>query len=202
MQPSEKKHDEVLFQHLQNGDSDAFAELYRRYVKVLYNYAYRLSGSKDKAQDAVQDTFVEIWNRRESIGKIQNAKAYLLSCTRRRLTLVVQEHNFVSSLSVSESYLDLLVAEHTVEQFIITEENFRQSVYLLKSCLQELPKREYECLHLRFFEELSYEEIAQVMNITTQSARNTTGKALTKLRQHFPKSLLISLLPYVFLLIV
>ncbi len=201
MRLSERIHDEVLFEYLHNGDSDAFAELYRRYVKVLYNYAYRLSGTKEKAQDAVQDTFVEIWNRRETIGQVKNAKAYLLSCTRRKLALSMQEPDFISSSYLNDTYLNFLASSNTIEQLIITEENFDKSVYVLKNRLAELPKREYECLHLRFFEELSYEEIAQVMNITVQSARNTTAKALTRLRQQIPKSLLISLLPSAFLLI-
>lgn len=189
MQPSEFIHDEVLMQHLQEGDSNSLAELYNRHVKALYNYAYRLSGNKDVAQDAVQDTFVEIWNRRQTLGQIRNAKAYLLSCTRRRISLLANE----SASYQTGTNLEAVLLDTSIEDFIITEENFEQRVAYLKSSLQHLPKREYECLHLRFFEELSYEEVADVMHITAQSARNTIGKALSKLRVQLPKSLLISL---------
>lgn len=195
MQSSEVIHDEVLMQHLQKGDSNSLAELYNRHVKVLYNYAYRLSGSKAQAQDAVQDTFVEIWNRRQTLGQVRNTKAYLLSCTRRQLALLARE------TSVFHADLSLHVPrEDTIEDFIITEENFQQSIFYLQSSLQRLPKREYECLHLRFFEDLSYEEVAEIMNITTQSARNTVAKGLSKLRLHLPKSLLISFITLAFLL--
>ncbi len=195
MQPSEIMNDEVLMQHVQKGDSDSLAQLYNRHVKALYNYAYRLSSSKDRSQDAVQDAFVEIWNRRHTLGQVRNAKAYLLSCTRRQLASIVNESPFLQN----EVHLEALHPDASIEDFIITEENFEQSVSYLQASLQLLPRREYECLHLRFFEDLSYEEVAESMQITTQSARNTVGKALSKLRLQLPKSLIISLAALIFL---
>ena len=193
MNSSKEPSDEILFQYVRFDDSNAFSELYNRYVRQLYNYGYRLCGDKALVQDAVQDVFIEIWNRKQNLGEVKNAKAYLLSCVRRKISLVAkpetEANSYTRLCSVDESPY-----EQPMEDMTVSEENLGQMVRCIRSQLESLPKREHECVHLRFFEDLSYEEIAQVMNITPQSARNMVGKALARLRQSLPRHFFFSIL--------
>ena len=183
--------DEILLSRLLTDNAEAFEEIYRRFVKTLYNYAYRLCQDKQKAEDAVQDTFIELWSKRAHCGKILNIKAYLITCVRRKIN---RTYNAQSSFPISdnENFVEKFFSEFPIEEVIITQENYRRVISFLQSQIELLPKREFEALHLRFYENLGFEEIAQIMEISPQSARNTVGKGIVKLRQNLPKSLLFS----------
>jgi RNA polymerase sigma-70 factor (ECF subfamily) len=185
--------DEVLFQHVQAGDADAFAELYQRFVRPLYHYGYRLGTGQEQARDAVQDVFVDIWSRRDTLGEVRNAKAYLLSCVRRKISTAARSTWEHLPEDTGEPPAEW-GTEPSAEELTITADNLTHVVAHLRQGLHTLPKREYECLYLRFYENLAYTEVAQIMGISPQSARNTLGKALAHLRSVLPKTLTYSTL--------
>ena len=183
--------DEILLGLLIKGDAGAFGELYCRYVKTLYNYTYRLLQNKERSQDIVQDTFIELWNKRANCEAILNIKAYLIGCVRLKAKRSFQfEDKF--SVSGHEDLIEKFFSEFPIDELIITEENYRRVISFLQTQFELLPKREHEALHLRFYEGLSFEEISIIIDIAPQSVRNTIGKGLEKLRQNLPKSLFFS----------
>lgn len=174
--------DAVLWDSLRIGNETAYEELYRRYFQVLFSYGKRLIKDEDVVKDAIQDLFVDIWRTHKNISQAQSVKFYLISSLRRKI------HR-----SLKPDYLFGDYWENISEQFLpihpSVEKDFTQieEEYLNKervnSWLIQLPERQNEALILRYFHNFEYAEIAQILDIKEQTARNLVQKAIILLRK-------------------
>jgi len=176
--------DEPLWSAFRRGDERAFAQLYDQYFTVLFRYGLRLSGEVEQTQDAVQDLFVDLWRTRERLGHTTSVKFYLFRALRRRLHQAsVFEGQFVRPEQVaSGGFLWPTVDDAESEQ--IAAETARQQQQHLHHWLQKLPPRQLEVIQLRFYDEFSFAQIADIMSMNEQSVRNLLGRALHNLREH------------------
>jgi RNA polymerase sigma factor (sigma-70 family) len=71
-----------LLQLILKGDEFAFAKLFEFYKDSVYGIAFKVTRSTIIAQEIVQNVFLKIWQRRESLHEIQNFSAYLFAITR------------------------------------------------------------------------------------------------------------------------
>ncbi len=191
MRPLIELDDEVLLHRLLNSDVEAFNELYLRYVKSLYNYAYKISNEREKIEDIIQETFIELWAKRTGYENVKNIKAYIFGCVRNKINRSLSLKN-TRPLTELNYLIENFYTDFSVEETLITDENLKRTITHLQTQFKTLSKREYEALHLRFYEDLSFDKIAEIMDITTQSARNTINKALIRLRQNLPNSIFLS----------
>lgn len=180
------------------GDKKAFAEIYERFVKVLYNYAYKLTHDPQISQDAVQELFVEIWDTRERLSATTSIRFYLYRALRRKIHRSYQNEWRADLNSLQDHEIPDTLLWPSIEEMTITEETFDANVKWLKSQLEQLSAREYEALQLRFYDGLEYDQIAEILQINDQSARNLITRAIQRLRRNLPDSLLHVLLYYVF----
>ena len=163
------------------GSSFAFEELYRRYFQTLFRYGKRLTNDEDTVNDAIQDLFVNIWRTRQSLNQALSVKYYLFRSLRREIyksqkqeTLNAEDWN-----SVTEELLPTQISPET--SFSIDEDSSIQ-LEQLNNWLQTLPPRQNEALVLRYYHNLDYSEIATMLGIKEQTARNLVQKALHILR--------------------
>ncbi len=172
-----------LWQRFKRGDGSSLAELLRRYHDDLYRYGLKLAnGDVEATKDAIQEVFAELWARRQALADVQVVKSYLLTALRRRLyrhhLFVLREQaeadTFAHEGGVVFSAEDLLVAQ-------LGEEEQRQK---LLYALSQLTKRQREAVYLKFYEDLSYEQIADVMGIGFQPVYNLVHQALKGLRKY------------------
>ncbi|WP_373515436.1 RNA polymerase sigma factor, partial [Persicitalea sp.] len=99
------KTDDQLWQDIISGDESAFSALFERHQPALVGYGRSLLGHREKVQDCVQDVFVNLWLYRKSLNPSVVAKAYLISCVRKRIVRMHErDHIFQKS-----SHLDDLV---------------------------------------------------------------------------------------------
>lgn len=180
------------------GDKKAFAEIYERFVKILYNYAYKLTHDPQIAQDAVQELFVEIWDARERLSATNSIRFYLYRSLRRKIHRSYQNERYSELDSLQDHELPESHLWPSIEEMTITEESLEANVKWLKSELAQLSTREYEALQLRFYDGLEYDQIAEILQINDQSARNLITRAIQRLRRNLPDTLLHMLLYYVF----
>lgn len=161
------------------GDTDAFRDIHRELFKGLYNYALKLLQDGEQANDAVQDLFVKIWVRRESIGVVQKVKPYFFTALRRQVL------NQLRNLQIRELHIGGLPRpdiDFSPEEIVVRNEEYENLHNKITALLNELPRRQKEVIYLRYFEEMDYSQIAGVMGIHYQSVLNLTQKALQKLR--------------------
>lgn len=180
------------------GDKKAFAEIYERFAKVLYNYACKLTHDTQIAQDAVQELFVEIWDARERLSATNSIRFYLYRALRRKIHRSYQTEWRTELNALQEHEVPDTLLWPSIEDMTITQESLEANVKWLKSQLEQLSAREYEALQLRFYDGLEYDQIAEILQINDQSARNLITRAIQRLRRNLPDSLLHVVLYYVF----
>src|SRR5579859_4863386 len=172
------------------GDTYAFKNIHRELFKGLYNYALKLLQDGELAGDAVQELFVRLWVRRESIGPMRKVKPYFFTALRRQVLNELRDKQ-VRALKISG--LPSPDIDFSPEEIVVRNEEYEKLQARIAALLNELPKRQKEVIYLHYFEEMDYTQIAEVMGIHYQSVLNLTQKALQKLRQANLLQVLLSL---------
>lgn len=169
-------------------DEQLFAAVFNLHFDGLYNYGLKITGDKDIVEDCIQEVFFRIWKNRIDLHTVTNIRSYLFKALRRQilnmLELKVNQHNKVE---ITED-IDF---EFSAEDFYVqhqTEEAIRNKVLI---AMKTLPARQNEAIYLRFFENLSFSEIASVMNIHIQSVKNSVARGLHIMKRILPGLLII-----------
>jgi RNA polymerase sigma factor (sigma-70 family) len=190
---TENTDDSQLWQAFKRGDRRAFETLLNQYYPLLLNYGVRFYRDKEFVKDSVHDLFVEIWNRREHLSDVVSVKSYLLQSLRRN---IIRESGrlkwFREADKISDDH-DFDV-EFNIETYLISRETETESLQKLQSELEKLTKRQREAIFLRFNQDLSYEEIANIMAINYRSVVNLIHEAIKSIRQNWFILLLSSFL--------
>ena len=173
--------DMALWETVLEGDEAAFAEFVKKYTRPLFNYGYRLCNDRDFLKDCIQDLFVELWNRRTKIKASEQLKWYLFKSLRNNIFR--EQAKWSRNLPLPDGYH--FMVEFDVEHHQIINESEQEITLRVKSTLEHLPPRQKEVLYLRYFEGLPFDDIAQIMDISKQSAHNLLQKAYKTFRDHW-----------------
>ncbi len=195
MQQTDKNFSEDLFQWegMLRGNKEAFASLYERYFKLLYNYGRKICQDGSRVEDAIHDLFVDLWRFKSNLSSTTSVRFYLYRALRRRL--IKDTNNNVNWFSQDGHLLEevLQLASPSSENDIIESESKDNRVSQLKKLLNDLSPRQYEAMVLFFYDELSYAEIASVLQVNEQSARNLVQRGLMQLRHYIKHIVSLSL---------
>ncbi|MGD1890779.1 MAG: RNA polymerase sigma factor [Cyclobacteriaceae bacterium] len=164
---------------LKKGEHQAFKELYYQHYPMLYRYALRIIRDPVLADQSIQDLFVCIWETRAHLADVTSPKAYLLTSLRRRLLAAKPESNIVPLISSKP----VSAFEYSALDIRIEQEDAQLRHDLLTEALNQLPVRQREAIYLKFYEELSYDEVAKVMGVKYQSAVNFVYRGLVSLKE-------------------
>ncbi|RKN77939.1 sigma-70 family RNA polymerase sigma factor [Ulvibacterium marinum] len=184
-----KSDDIQLWQEFQAGNETAYATIYRNNVSLLYGYGQKLINDKELVKDCIQDLFVEIWNNKHKLAKVKSIKSYLLKSIRRKLIAESIKRRKTYSDSPLSSYLKL----HTnpsAELKLIEKQQFDAQQRKLKKGMNNLTDRQREAVHLKYYFQLSYAEIAEVMALSTKGAYKLMGRSIHFLRKHMADTFL------------
>ena len=172
--------DAELWNAFRAGDRAALDVVYQQHVKPLYNYGFKLTQDKDLVEDGIQDVFVELWEKRERLGPTDSIRFYLFKVLRRTL-LRRQAQN--QRYSASPVFLENILSEDSFEVRLIMEHSTARTNSILRKALDRLSGRQREVIFLRFYDELTFEEIANTMDIDIKSVYKLTYKALDSLKK-------------------
>lgn len=192
IQHTETLDDSILWSNLKKGDEKAFSILFKKHYSQLVRYGNSFLPFPEKVQDCVQDVFTDIWIYRHKLNDAVVVKAYLLSCVRKRI-LRSQERDRVFRLSTSVDSLKFLF-DFSIEHHLITDEITADKVTRLNQLINDLPSRQKEALYLRYNQELTVDQIANMLDINYQSANNLLHRALLCLRKDWKGSISLILL--------
>jgi RNA polymerase sigma factor (sigma-70 family) len=191
---SEKGISEVmLWNEFREGNLEAFTKLYRKYLRPLYNYGKKFSANKAFVEDCIQDLFVELWKNKAQLNATQSPKYYLFKSLRRKIFRELSGNKLLVEAITEEYNFEITLSAET--NLIYTQQLFEQQQHLQKA-LETLTKRQREAIFLRFYENLSYEEVASIMSLELRSVYNLISKAIDSLKRSSHYSLLILLFPF------
>jgi RNA polymerase sigma factor (sigma-70 family) len=195
---TERKSDHEIWESLKGGDKQALGDLYNRYFRALYNYGMKLIRDKPLVKDAIQDLFVELWKYHPRLGKVVSVKFYLYRSLRRRLIKAAESRqaSLISDAS-REEHLFEFVSPH--ESFLITQQASQEQISELLKAMNSLTRRQKEAIYLKYYENLSYQEVASIMAITVKATYKVVLGAIDTLRKNVRKlysvAILSALLP-------
>lgn len=173
--------EEQIWFHFRAGDREALAGIAELYYRSLLRYGMKFGLSEPEVQDCIQDIFLDLWENRARIGDTPSIKNYLLKAVRNR---VIDHFRYRQRFGKEDdhSWQSNFSDFHTIEKEWIEKERLLTIGRQLHRQMEQLPKREKEALYLRYYENLSLPEIAEVMGVNRQSVANFLQKALHKLR--------------------
>lgn len=155
--------------------------IYNLYVDDLFAYALHLGFERSIVMDGIHDVFINLYyDGNVKVKNIRNLKFYLFRALRNTLI------NF--SKRKSNSNLELKYVEdtydetHSADNLLLTQEQELLIKNRIDNLLKSLTNRQHEIVYLRYVEEYSYDEIAEIMKITPGACRKLMHKAMKSLR--------------------
>ena len=174
---------ERVIQRMCCGDSDAFDVVFRQYDKAVYRTAVFITGDKEIAGDIMQEVFISVWKYR----KTYNPKKSTFSTWLQRITVNQCNRKLKNSSNTALS-IERLEDKNTFieagslsspEEVNITREEYER----LLSALNELDIPHRTVIVLRFFNDLSYKEIAAAADIPVGTVKSRLNNALKQIKQ-------------------
>ncbi len=174
--------DHELWDAFRKGNEEAFAEITRLHYRSLFSYGVKFSRDREFIKDCIQDLFLELWAKRESLGDTGFIKFYLLKSLRRKIHREGSRRNRIQEEAEPDWESDMAVDE-SIEQKLIGLETDEARWQQLNRQLDLLSRRQQEVIYLKFFETLSNEAIAEVMSISRQAVANLIYRTIRELRE-------------------
>ena len=163
------------------GDVEAFEALFHSTHPALVAFAARYLDSRERAEELVQDLFLNLWRTRSSWEVRGSLRSYLFGALRNRALNVRRRAAIERGWTDDESH-DAVHHLHAtpvrVDDRMIAEEQHA----MVAAAFSQLPERCRLAMHLRWREGMQYTEIAEVLGITAKSVENHLARGLKTLR--------------------
>ena len=174
------QNDAACWKQLKEGHAQALGYLYDTYIDRLFHAALKMTDNRELAKDALQEIFIEIWHYRASIGDVNHSYGYLVKVLKSIILKKVKTKIIVNELMDNDQGLH---QEQNIEDLIISSDIATEQKTKLNKALGQLTSRQKQVVRLRFFEGLTYEQIAVKLCMNYQSVNNLAFRAMINLRR-------------------
>lgn len=166
------------------GTDGAFEELVHRYTTQIYNFAYRLTGSIDYAEDITQDTFIKVWKNIHKYNPAYNFKSWIFTIARNTSTDLLRKKKSIlfSNIDTKEDIPFESTIEDDADLPLEYAIKLEDSEYL-NSVLKGLPFNYQSVILLRYQSDMSFEEISEVMDKPLNTVKSWHRRGILKLRE-------------------
>lgn len=183
-----KEHDwSVVWKKFRKGDMEAFRNIYIGFLDNFYAYGSKLTSNIVVVEDSIQELFLEMYTHRKNLSETENLEFYLLKALRRIIFHKLKKENRFSSLKDNDFgafNIDFEIEKNNPDDF---EE---EKIELIKKSLASLSPRNREILYLKFYRELSYQQIGEMLEMQPDSAKKQLYRVISKLKKNLGSQLL------------
>ncbi|GGG54942.1 RNA polymerase sigma factor [Bizionia arctica] len=169
----------IFWTKLKDGNVDALGELYDMFINELFSYGMQLCNDKSYVMDCIHDLFLNLYKYRKNLATTDNVKYYLFRSLKNQ---ILKKSNNKTSLFKENIHHNIYSS--SIEDEIITSEISNERALRLSNAMNSLSKKQRKSLLLRFTEERSYEEIADIMEVSVQTSRTIIYRAIKVLRKN------------------
>lgn len=173
-----ERDEKTLLRAVALGDRTAFTELYSAHLNGLYRYVCLFTLSPEEAEEIVQEVFVRIWERRESIPPLASFKAYACQITKN---LVV---DYWRQQQRQAAHQKRFQPEPAAPESADTALIYQQDYQLAQRAIAQLPPKRRQIFLLRTQQELSLDEIAQLLSISKPVVKKQLYAAVAFVRAY------------------
>lgn len=177
MQPYSQYTDQELAGLLKSGDRQAYEEIYHRYKFVLHNHAWNKVRNKQEAEDALQEVFSKLWDRRLLFEANVNVSGYLYASVRNYLL------NLIARRNVRDRYISN-IQRFTEQDTVVTDHRIRENQLreIIEREISALPPRMREVFEMSRKEHLTHKDIAARLGTAEETVKKQISAALKVLR--------------------
>ena len=169
-----------LWRKIREGDKEALFVLYDDTYFHLVRYGLSVYADSDLVKDCIGQLFLKLWDRHTTLNDVENVQSYLFTALRRLIVDYLQAENragaTIQGLHAEEG------KEASYEEVIIARERDEELRRNLTDALNALTPKQIELIRLKFYENLSYKEIADISSQSVKTSYNTIYDAIKVLR--------------------
>ena len=176
----DRQEERDVIARVRRGERAAFAALVDAYAKPIFNLAFRMTGSHEDASDLAQETFIRAYVNLKKFNRDRRFFTWLYTISLN----LIRNHLKKRGREMSHETMDQIISEagrpdiDRMERDIIQAQEIRR----LEVCLQKLPADLREAVVLRFYQELSFEDAAEILKISLSAAKMRVYRGLEKLK--------------------
>lgn len=183
-----RKTDEAIMACFQAGETDAFQIIFDRYSSHIINFAYRFLGSREEAEDIAQEVFLRIYRAKERYDPkrpfrpwIFSIAAHLISNQRRNSKRHPKEplEGMLQDSDGSSPRREIEDRSSPKSEELLEKQQIAERV---RNALENLPESQRQAVLLARFEEMSYEEIGETMDISLTAVKSLLFRARQNLK--------------------
>lgn len=175
-----------LLRRLTNGDEKALSLIYQQYWQCLFISAYNVVKDKRTCEDIIQEIFLQLWIRRESLEIKESLKGYLLAATRYQVFRSVRKAaEQKKAIGILASHPQQALAESGILQ--------KDLLRKIETTISGLPEKCRLIYRMSREEYLPHKEIAERLQISTKTVENQLTIALRRLRHSLEGFLILAL---------
>lgn len=175
------KYLEINITSLKKGDKKAFEEIYNEFFGVHYHLCLQYIHNEKAAEEIVQDTFLKLWEIRNTLNDQINIRSFLYTITKNNCLNYLRNQKISMKHIENMKYMEMQFNYEALEKLgnYLQFEELRSKI---EEAIAQLPAELVETFQLSRFEELSYKEIAEKQNISIKTVEARISKALRILR--------------------
>lgn len=188
MEDSEKKFealisDEDLIERFQQGDTNAYELIVKRYKDQLLNFVFRFLANEEEAQDVVQETFLRVYRNRFAYTRVAKFSTWIYTIAGNLARTELRRRKRRRLFSISDMGLE-------DRDYEISDEGFNPETHVDSALQEEIIQREIsklspkfrEVIILRDVQELSYEEISKIIRVPIGTVKSRVNRARLRLQ--------------------
>lgn len=157
----------------------SFKKLFEKHYNELCSLAYNYLKDFEKSEDVVQEIYIKVWEKKQNLVTEKNAHYYLFTSVKNNCIDILRKHKYTLSLS------DEVVANKlTDDESYDNDDNNITAQEFIQKALEELSPKCKLIFMMSRFDNMTYKEIADKLNLSVKTVENQMGKAIRIMREY------------------
>ena len=180
-----------LMLKFKQGDDSCFEALVDRYKQRVFNLAYRFVGNYEEAEDIIQEVFINVYRSRNTYSPKAKFTTWLYTITKNTCLkkLRIKKNNLISineNIELSKGTVTRQIADVKSPNAAKAMIDYERS-QIIKEAINSLPQGQKVVILLRRYDDLAYNEIAEVMKISAKAVKSLLHRARLNLKEKLKK---------------
>ena len=180
----QRNNQQIIADYL-NGDDNAITILIDRHIKAVLNFANRLAGNRQDAEDITQNTFLKMWRNLKKYRQGENFKTWLFTIARNTAIDLLRKKKSLAFSAFENDEGENAFAESLADSDPLPDEIFAKAEEkgMLENALNKLSFVHRETLLLRYNEHLTFDEIGKILGKSLNTVKSRNRRAVIELRK-------------------
>lgn len=179
----EHNNDRELTHRIRRGDKNAFRELYEKYHRQLYYFAKRFLKADTMAEDAVQDIFIKLWDKRETLEADSSVKSFLFTMLKNHVLNTIRNQKTLRRVLESYKKISGSKQRNTTEDEML----FKEYKELVEQAMSDLSPAERRVFKMKNIEGMTNARIAEIRDVSVNTVKTQFYLSTKFIRNYLKK---------------